>query len=141
MPSSARDGPSSDHADSIRWRPIIVIFLMLFLDGLGNVMSLAPKTRLFEDIVCRQYYEWDRSGLDGAGGPSEEVCKDPAVQDVVARLFGWQTFFDGIPGLVLAMWFGVIADKQGRKQVLFFSVVGAVLSSSWTLLICKCQYI
>lgn len=114
-----------------------MVFLMLFVDGLGYFMSLAPQTRLFEDIVCRQYYEWDRSGPGGAGGPSEEMCKDPAVQDVVARLFGWQTFFDGIPGLLLAMWFGILADQQGRRRVFFLSVVGSALSSCWILFICK----
>ena len=137
MASSVRYG--SEHADSIHWRPVIVIWLMLFIDGLGYFMSMAPQTRLFEDIVCRQFYQWDSSGLSGTGGPSEAMCKDPAVQDVVARLFGWQTFFDGIPGLLLAMWFGVLADKKGRRQVFLLSVVGSALASAWVLFICKCK--
>ncbi|KAK1990799.1 putative MFS transporter [Colletotrichum falcatum] len=121
-------------AHNIRWRPVVVVAMMLFIDGLGYCMSLAPQTQLFEDIVCRQYYEVDGAGP--VGGPSEEMCKVPAVQDVVAQLFGWQTFFDGIPGLVLAIWFGVLADKQGRRRVLFLSVVGQVLSACWVLFIC-----
>ncbi|KAF4828414.1 MFS efflux pump atnC [Colletotrichum tropicale] len=120
-----KSGPSTEpiagHEDSIYWRPIVVVAMMLFIDGLGNCMSLAPQTRLFEDIVCRQHYKVDDK--NHGGGPSEEMCKDPAVQDVVAELFGWQTFFDGIPGLVLAMWFGVLADKQGRRRVFFLSVM------------------
>ncbi|KAF4869877.1 MFS efflux pump atnC [Colletotrichum siamense] len=131
-------GPSTEstagHEDSIYWRPIVVVAMMLFIDGLGNCMSLAPQTRLFEDIVCRQHYKVD-DNIPGSG-PSEEMCKDPAVQDVVAELFGWQTFFDGIPGLILAMWFGVLADKQGRRRVFFLSVVGQVLGASWVLFIC-----
>lgn len=114
-----------------------MICLMLFIDGLGTFLSLAPQIRLYEDFVCRQYYEWDPSYPAGAWGPSKEMCKDPAVQDVVAGLFGWQTFFDGIPGLVLAMWFGVLADQHGRRRVLFLSSACSVLSSCWILLICE----
>ncbi|KAI8238806.1 MFS efflux pump atnC [Colletotrichum sp. SAR 10_98] len=132
-----KSGPSTEstagHGDSIYWRPIVVVAVMLFIDGLGNCMSLAPQTRLFEDIVCRQHYKVD-DNIPGSG-PSEEMCKDPAVQDVVAELFGWQTFFDGIPGLILAMWFGVLADKQGRRRVFFLSVVGQVLGACWVLFI------
>ncbi|CAI0650439.1 unnamed protein product [Colletotrichum noveboracense] len=133
-----KPGPSTEstagHGDSIYWRPIIVVAMMLFIDGLGNCMSLAPQTRLFEDFVCRQYNKV--GGSVPGSGPSEEMCKDPAVQDVVAELFGWQTFFDGIPGLILAMWFGVLADKQGRRRVFFLSVVGQVLGACWVLFIC-----
>ncbi|KAF4930332.1 MFS efflux pump atnC [Colletotrichum viniferum] len=125
---------TAGHGDSIYWRPIAVVAMMLFIDGLGNCMSLAPQKRLFEDVFCRQYYKV--GGNVPGSGPSEEMCKDPAVQDVVAELFGWQTFFDGIPGLILAMWFGVLADKQGRRRVFFLSAVGQVLGACWVLFIC-----
>ncbi|KAI6306854.1 hypothetical protein MCOR29_009947 [Pyricularia oryzae] len=106
---------------------------MLFVDGVGSGMSLAPQTRLLEDIVCRRHFKMHGSG--GGGGPAEEMCKDPAIQKVVAELFGWRAFFDGIPGLLLAMWFGVVADKQGRTRVFFLSLAGQVLSTCWVLFI------
>ncbi|KAK2026626.1 putative MFS transporter [Colletotrichum zoysiae] len=124
----------AEDVSNVYWRPIVMVAMMLFIDGLGYGMSLAPQTQLFENIVCRQYYKVNSAGL--VGRPSEEMCKDPAVQDVVAELFGWQTFFDGIPGLVLAIWFGVLADKQGRRRVLFLSLVGQVLGACWVLFIC-----
>ncbi|KAK2037263.1 MFS general substrate transporter [Colletotrichum somersetense] len=123
-----------EDVNNVYWRPIVMVAMMLFIDGLGYGMSLAPQTQLFENIVCRQYYKVNSTGL--VGRPSEEMCKDPVVQDVVAELFGWQTFFDGIPGLVLAIWFGVLADKQGRRRVLFLSLVGQVLGACWVLFIC-----
>ncbi|KAF5525216.1 MFS efflux pump atnC [Colletotrichum aenigma] len=129
---------TAGHGDSIYWRPIVVVAMMLFIDGIGNCMSLAPQTRLFEEIVCRQYYKVG-DNVPGSG-PSEEMCKDPAVQDVVAELFGWQKFFDGIPGLILAMWFGVLADKQGRRRVFLLSVVGQVLGACWVLFICWLEW-
>lgn len=107
---------------------------MLIIDGLGFSVALAPQTRLFEDILCRQYYS--RNAGDALGLAREDGCKISAVQDVVAQLFGWQTFFDGIPGLVLAMYFGVLADTRGRSAVLFWSMAGQLLGMSWLLMIC-----
>jgi MFS family permease len=104
---------------------------MLFFQAFGVMVSIAPQTRLFEDIACRRYF--------GSGGqPDEESCKDPAVQDTVNELFGWQLFFDGIPGLIMAMYYGAMADEKGRKPVLVLSLVGQALGAAWILLICMC---
>ncbi|KAK1774004.1 major facilitator superfamily domain-containing protein [Copromyces sp. CBS 386.78] len=130
------------------WTPIILIQLMIFLSAMGVVISFAPRTRLFEDIVCRKYYaihngtaETTTAALLSATtnlellrqAPSESQCKIAPVQDALAELFGWQTFFDGIPGLLLAMYYGVLADKKGRSPVLFRSLLGQVLAAGWVL--------
>ncbi|KAM3470136.1 hypothetical protein MY8738_009862 [Beauveria namnaoensis] len=117
------------------WHPIIVLLLMLLIDGFGYVMSAAPQTRLIEDIVCRKYYSAETLSTLGLTSPSEHMCKERPVQDAVAQLFGWQTFFDGIPGLVLAMYFGVLADKHGRRGVLFLSMLGQTIGLTWVLFI------
>ncbi|GJN70288.1 hypothetical protein PLICBS_004342 [Purpureocillium lilacinum] len=84
---------------------------ILGIDSLGWVMCLAPQTQLFEDIACRKYYSLaNRVHVLDAGG--KDLCKIPEVQDTVAQLFGWQAFFDGLPGLLLAMPYGVMADKR-----------------------------
>ncbi|KAF4506574.1 hypothetical protein G6O67_006643 [Ophiocordyceps sinensis] len=133
--SSASEVPMSPvPGEADRYLPVAIIFLMLIIDGLGFAVALAPQTRLFEDIVCRQYYS--RNAGDALGLAREDGCKISAVQDVVAQLFGWQTFFDGIPGLVLAMYFGVLADTRGRSAVLFWSMAGQLLGMSWLLMIC-----
>ncbi|KAJ4400236.1 hypothetical protein N0V85_005804 [Neurospora sp. IMI 360204] len=131
------------------WTPIILIQLMVFLSAMGVVISFAPRTRLFEDIICRKYYAIHNRtmetttttllsvttnlDLSQAQAPSESQCKIAPVQDALAELFGWQTFFDGIPGLLLAMYYGVLADKKGRSAVLFRSLLGQVLAAGWVL--------
>ena len=136
------------------WTPIILIQLMIFLSAMGVVISFAPRTRLFEDIICRKYYAIHNGTTETATGisttallsstvthfdtsqqapPSESQCKIAPVQDALAELFGWQAFFDGIPGLLLAMYFGVLADKRGRSGVLFRSLLGQVLAAGWVL--------
>jgi MFS family permease len=63
-------------------------------------------------------------------------CKAAPIQDAVNELFGWQTFFDGIPGLLLAMYYGSLADRIGRRPVLALSLLGMALSAAFTLYIC-----
>jgi MFS family permease len=124
---------------NIRWRPVILIVLMLLFTGIAFFMSIAPQTRLFEDIICRQVYD-DRESIPYAnhtGSPSEDMCKIPQVQGKVAMLFGMQTFFDGIPGLLLAIPYGVYADKFGRREVLILSMSGQLAGALWVLLVCK----
>lgn len=137
--SPAADNGQPRRADrtdghSTLWRPIALIWAMLFFQAFGVMVSIAPQTRLFEDIACRSYYG---SG-GGPSGPDEESCKDPAVQDAVNELFGWQLFFDGIPGLVTAMYYGAMADEKGRRPVLTLSLLGQALGAAWVLLICMC---
>lgn len=121
----------SPDVESTLWRPITLIWAMLFFQAFGVMVSIAPQTRLFEDIACRRHF-----GGGGPSGPDEEVCKDPAVQDMVNELFGWQLFFDGIPGLVMAMYYGAMADEKGRKPVLMLSLVGQALGAAWILFTC-----
>lgn len=110
---------------------------MLFFQAFGVMVSIAPQTQLFEEIACRRYFG---SGGDHLSGPDEEACKDPAVQDRVNELFGWQLFFDGIPGLVTALYYGAMADEKGRKPVLVLSMFGQALGAAWILLICMCLF-
>lgn len=150
-PSSLRN---NDRQKRTHWTPIILIQLMIFLSAMSVVISFAPRTRLFEDIICRKYYAIHNgttdSGITSAGtllsmttnldlsqaqAPSESQCKIAPVQDALAELFGWQIFFDGIPGLLLAMYYGVLADKKGRSPVLFRSLLGQVLAAGWVLYI------
>ncbi|KAI7489989.1 hypothetical protein KC351_g938 [Hortaea werneckii] len=121
---------------SIAWRPILLINLLFVLNGLGYFISVAPQTQLFENIICDVYY---RSGAPQTApkqqNPARDPCKIPAVQEALATIFGFQTFFDGIPGLLLAMPYGVAADKIGRKPVLLLSMAGQLLAATWVLFV------
>lgn len=148
-----QNGNNDQKQKRTHWTPIILIQLMIFLSAMGVVISFAPRTRLFEDIICRKYYAIHNGTTEttsistsallslttnvhfASQAPSESQCKIAPVQDALAELFGWQTFFDGIPGLLLAMYYGVLADKKGRSPVLFRSLLGQVLAAGWVLYI------
>lgn len=132
------------------WRPVLLVWLILLTLGFGITVAMTPQTRIYEDIICRRYYadhpeQSTRLGIafspsthqqQPQSRPDESLCKKPAIQDAVNSLFGWQTFFDGIPGLLLAMYYGSLADTWGRRPVLILSLVGQLLGAAWILLIC-----
>ena len=106
--------------------------------GLGYFISAAPQLRLIESIICRHHYKLRSPGLtDGSEEVPEKLCKINAIQEAVAEVLGWQAFFDGIPGLLLTMFYGSLADRHGRRPVLVLSFLGQFLAALWIFFVCK----
>lgn len=108
LPSPAIDNQhvlnetKSDHEaavvrSKIAWQPILLINLLFVLNGLGYFISVAPQTQLFENLLCDAYYRSSASRTTPTQPkPSRDPCKVPAVQEPLAIIFGFQTFFNGI---------------------------------------------
>lgn len=112
-----------------------------FLLEIGDYMQKAPVTRAFEDILCRKYYESTTPlGTHVTLPIPEQDCKIPIVQGQLAMLKGWDTAFACIPGLLLALPYGYVADRYGRKIVLVLSLVGVALGIAWVQLVGKSSY-
>ncbi|KAK3991434.1 major facilitator superfamily domain-containing protein [Cladorrhinum sp. PSN332] len=122
---------------------------VVFLLDIGNSLSLAPQTAILESIVCRQYYE--RQNHDGGavvvtmmqqtmmigGGGVDHPCKIEQIQSRVAFINGWKDVSETLPGILLAVPFGMWADRVvgGRKKVMLIAVVGLILADSWVRLV------
>lgn len=132
----AVQAPTSGLA-GVQWRPVLLISLMFAVVGFGFSVSVAAQLRLLEDIICTAYYEKNSPITTQGGGVHENICKTTEIQEVLAQVLGWQSFFENMPGLLLAMPYGVVADKYGRKVVLVASMIGMFLSSIWVLFVCK----
>jgi MFS family permease len=105
---------------------------------MGAFLAEPPRTRIFEANICLSYYrEHDASVIGPDGTIPESQCKIDAVQQKMAMIFGWQDMFDALPGILLAVPFGTLADRVGRKWIFTASLFGLQLSSAWVLLICK----
>lgn len=116
---------------------VCLAFLLIAIIDVGSFLAEAPKTRVFEANLCLRYYEThDPSKIGEDGTVPEGQCKIDEVQEGMAMIFGWQDMFDAIPGLVLAVPFGALADKWGRKWIFAASLMGLQFNSAWILLIC-----
>ncbi|KAH7115880.1 MFS transporter-like protein, partial [Dendryphion nanum] len=114
--------PIQDSAPRKQRKPwvllIVLAFFLITIIDIGAFLAEAPKTRVYEANLCVRYYqERDPSKIQPDGTVKEELCKEDAIQSKMAMIFGWQDMFDAIPGLILAVPFGILADKWGRKWI------------------------
>ncbi|PYI01625.1 MFS general substrate transporter [Aspergillus sclerotiicarbonarius CBS 121057] len=124
-----------DHNATVTWRPTIICLLVFLVMGIGTFISAAPQLRLFESIICQKYYQ-DSGGFPDASEIPEYLCKIEPVQAALAELVGWRAFFDNIPSLLLALPYGILADKYGRRLIMTLSFVGQLAGLAWVLVAC-----
>ncbi len=136
-------GPRPDDVgagkERINTKAVALTFLSVLVADISYFISIAPLTRVYEDITCRRYFRESRHALflTGTSGlPDEAQCKIPEVQGPVAELFGYQTFLNSLVGILLGLYFGALADRVGRRPIFIIGSVGSFLSSCWTLYVC-----
>jgi len=133
----AQDDPSDKRANGIL---LILIFVVLFV-ALGEGLLESPMTRITEAVICYRHYEDADSsklliGRDGIGpgaigGVDELYCKVDAVQSELALLRGWQSLFDSILGMLIAVPVGWAADRYGRRPFAMLALFGFVFQDAW----------
>ncbi|KAI9730352.1 MAG: hypothetical protein M1834_005862 [Cirrosporium novae-zelandiae] len=108
----------------------VMLAAFVVVINFGEIIQLAPQTRVMESIYCREYYkEVDPSLIDEHGNVPERYCKIDPVQSNVAYLIGGVWFFQFLPGLFLALPYGALADKYGRKWILALNAIVAFLQN------------
>ncbi|KAK2810690.1 hypothetical protein FQN50_002733 [Emmonsiellopsis sp. PD_5] len=131
---AAEPSPSQTRPRRFREKPVVLVFLcllLIFCIDFGSYMSLAPQTRIYESIACRNYYESHDPGWNQSVAEiPEEQCKIAPVQGEVAFVQGMQGSFDAIPSIFLSVAYGRLADnpKYGRKLVILLALVGLLLN-------------
>lgn len=99
-----------------RWRILLVGSVLVLLADFGFFLAIPPQTKIFEDILCNQYY------ASQSIPPFEADCKIAPVQSELARINGWKDTFDALPSILVAIPYGVLADRVGRKPCLLLSI-------------------
>lgn len=120
---SRRSGDDADAAYARR-RVVTTTFVMVILVDLAGFFLEAPQTKILEGIICSRYY----NAAAGAGAAlSEHDCTIGPVQSELATVAQMLNTFNRLPGLLVAIPFGILADRYGRRLVLVLAILGALL--------------
>ncbi|KAJ5779998.1 hypothetical protein N7457_005158, partial [Penicillium paradoxum] len=115
----------------------IVCAIFLLTADFGFYMSAAPQLAVFEDIICRNYQaDLHKAGNGTLGPPGSNPCKSEAVQGELALVIGYRETFDVLPGLLLALPYGILSDRWGRKPILYLCIIGILLAEVWMRIVC-----
>lgn len=139
------------------WALTLLAVLVVIFD-FGTYLSAAPQIQIFEQIACDRYYRHagiqaplqngttrphhpiaDTGNIRGPGALDNSTWKDctiDPVQNEVALVTQLLNTFDQIPSILLAVPFGILADRIGRRPVLLLSIAGGLLEDIFTKLIC-----
>ena len=135
---STRPSPKADHAEQHRTRTYVVALVLLNAINLGDLVLGPATARIYESVYCRNWYREHDPSLVGPGGVEEMYCKIPNVQRDVSSLVGFRELFDAMPGLLLAIPFGILADRYGRKWLFVLNMFCMLCRYLWVVMICKC---
>ena len=122
-------------------------------------MAQPPQLQLFEDIICKNYV-LSINATSNAAGTLDNVCKSPVVQKELALVTGWKNTFDILPceyiqiiqyggfhvfervvlklgiAVALALPFGILADRIGRRPVTIMALASLCCSEIWSRIVC-----
>ncbi|KAF5861515.1 hypothetical protein ETB97_012841 [Aspergillus alliaceus] len=100
---------------------LILICVAILTIDFGSFMSVAPQIEIFESIICKQHGH----GIDAL--VEDSPCKAADIQGELALLNGWKDTLEQLPGIILAVPYGLMADKVGRKPVMLLCLGGVLL--------------
>jgi hypothetical protein len=87
------------HAHVKKWKTVYLCSLFILFYDFPSFMRVAPKLRMYELALCRDYYrEVDPSVIGKNGTVDEKLCKLPVIQSNLANLRGIIGFLEAIPG-------------------------------------------
>jgi hypothetical protein len=139
-----RDDHSHDYDGardtSVRGRWFQIYLLLLMVAGLDFTVFMLnlPLTRVYESIICWHHWEALEPGKFSGGPDSipEAYCKDAPVQEELALVRGCEMLFMSMPGMLLALPYGYLADRIGRRPVLMLCALGLAAAISSVLIVC-----
>ncbi|KAJ5960832.1 Major facilitator superfamily domain general substrate transporter [Penicillium vulpinum] len=121
---------------AISFRLKAILFAMVLAVEIGFAFLEGPMVRIMESIACRQYFLGvDPTQIGADGQVPEAMCKIGEVQAELAAVKGYHMFFDGSLSALLAIPYGLLADRRGRKSTLALSIPGFGLNAILTVLI------
>ncbi|KAJ4263465.1 hypothetical protein NW762_006284 [Fusarium torreyae] len=132
-PLLPRDLPDDgEPSKAFQRRALLMGLIALLLVEIATFIMSPPIKKILEDIICQRYYP----DHDLKSPQLEDYrCKDTSVQKTLAMVQGWNQAFEmGVP-ILTQFPYGIVADKYGRRLVLFLSVLGCFLQTFWIMMV------
>ncbi|KAJ5667315.1 adenylate cyclase [Penicillium longicatenatum] len=115
-------------------RVIAINAICTIIADLAGYGSIAPQLQIFEQTICRDYYPSIGVSINTL---DQDQCNIEPIQSELALINGWLDTFQTVPGLFLAVPFGAVADRIGRKPVLLAGMAGCLLGEGWVWVVGK----
>ncbi|KAK6066940.1 MFS multidrug transporter [Seiridium cupressi] len=145
LPPTLPSAQSATPKHSSVWSILLPATAVVFILGAGNQLSLAPATATLEKIICDKYYGTSSAtaAFLGSVAPAAQLtilddadrCKAEPIQSEISFILGWRGVFENLPAILLAMPYGVLSDRIGRRKVMILATIGVVLNDTWIRLV------
>ena len=142
--------------ESNSYHSLFVFFLcalLIFMVELGGIMQITPLNQVAEEIICRKFVNRESTSQvaqdrckDAEYVPLESFllilifCHSSSVQAELSNIQAWRGTAETIPGLIMAVPYGMAADKYGYSLILGLSLTGMSLSYAANVVICNTVY-
>ncbi|EGX91542.1 MFS transporter [Cordyceps militaris CM01] len=117
---------------SLRLLVSLIGGLCLTLVAVSQRLFGPALQEIMEDVICRNVY---RDHQLNALSPPDSRCKENDVQKVLSMVSAVDVSAEMIVPIMVQIPFGIIADKYGRRIVIFASLFGCFLKIAWTILV------
>ncbi|KAK3497981.1 major facilitator superfamily domain-containing protein [Neurospora hispaniola] len=147
LPQDAPSFQDQKPSSSALWPTLVTVASLTLLFTMGVQITTAPSLAILQGIICKKYYEKgiiDSLSL-GKGLPTsfeglptnfeDDKCKVGPVQSEVAEVNAWKDVFEILPAVALAIPWGILTDRIGRKKVLLLALLGCLLNEAWVRLV------
>lgn len=122
--SPVRAGSGVDQPTASRRGLIVSSLLILLSCNLYSIIVDTAGNQLVEGAACKQLHP---EVTDWYG---DRVCKSLDVQDRLALITGWEFSWALVPGLLLAIPYGVFMDRYGPRAMLILVALGGLITQT-----------
>ncbi|KAJ6781210.1 hypothetical protein PWT90_10566 [Aphanocladium album] len=127
QPRSTPDEPTRS-----RRRLVISSLLIMLSSNITSILVDTAGNQLVEGAACKQLHpevtDWYR----------DPVCKSLDVQDRLALVTGWEYSWSLVPGMLLAIPYGVFIDRYGPRAMAVLVALGGFINQVTYLAVSEC---
>lgn len=116
---------------------LTLIFSVAITVAIGGCMVDTAQYQLIEEMICDQIQEHSNGTQFLPGNQTENPCDAGQVMWKLTSLYGWLSTVTSIPGLLVSVPYGMLADRYGRTLVMGLSSLGLFLMQVWVTVVCE----